>query len=177
MRRGKQQVGRSMPPLSIGCEDWQHALTYGMGGRVRNGELVLLAWGDSFDQYTVCVATKYTPLVEKDWVATRAVLDVVDLQPAPPRPPPPPSPPVESQLVIDEGSSMIALVTIPVLALLLLIAACLICYNYSINRKRTRNELLLSHRQQEQEYDVFLSYRVKSDSDLAERFYDKLLAR
>ena len=49
---------------------------------------------------------------------------------------------------------------------------------YSISQKpRTHDELLLEHRKQKSEYEVFLSYRVNSDADMAERFYDKLTAR
>jgi len=49
---------------------------------------------------------------------------------------------------------------------------------YSVSQKRrTHNALLLEYRKQKSEYEVFLSYRVNSDADMAERFYDKLTAR
>ena len=44
-------------------------------------------------------------------------------------------------------------------------------------KRRTHDELLLEYRKQKSEYEVFLSYRVSSDADMAERFYDKLTAR
>ena len=173
-----------------GCEGWRDALRFHKGGRLQNGTLYLSAWGDLADQYKLCVATKYSPLFDSDWVVTSAILDVVNRLPSPPphprspprpllppRPHPPPSPPSEAQHTADGNSSdstVVIVIISGVSAFFLLLAGLL----YSMSQKRRmHDELLLEYRKQKSGYEVFLSYRVGSDADMAERFYDKLTAR
>ena len=171
-----------------GCEGWRDAVRFDKGGRLLNGSLYLSAWGDLADQYKLCAAIKYSPLFDSDWVVTTAVLDVVNQQPsppphphAPPRPRPPPSLPSEAHHIQVEadssnGTLLVLLVIVSALLAIVLNAAC--CLYYNVQKRRKRDELLLEYRKQKKSgYEVFLSYRVGSDADMAERFYDKLTAR